>query len=343
MGSPVAIMKLLALTLLVAVASAVPSQQWRKADPLFEHSLTTRNMFSNPLHTVFGVQAKKVLEESRQAILGKSYAPRQPYKGKRPEDCSLENMPSGDKIINGMEAADNQFPWVVYLRCNNPGWACTASMISDTWVLTAAHCVDGCTEWTVQAGSNLINGQDDSRVTIDTTVGIRHPGFNFITLHDDVAVIQLPEPVPLSDTIRVGCLPGQSQLDDQFEDDLMTLTGWGITCDNGCGQPNNMNFAKDRPIMPNDRCKQLFNNVNEGMICIDTDADTEVGENVGVCSGDSGGPLNLQEGPGQYMTVGVASFVSSAGCESEIFPHVYSRVTYYMDWISENTGIPIEP
>merc|ERR1712209_208949 len=76
MGSPVAIMKLLALTLLVAVATAVPSQQWRKADPLFEHSLTTRNMFSNPLHTVFGVQAKKVLEESRQAILGKSYAPR---------------------------------------------------------------------------------------------------------------------------------------------------------------------------------------------------------------------------------------------------------------------------
>merc|ERR1719439_34468 len=119
--------------------------------------------------------------------------------------------------------------------------------------------------------------------------------------------------------------------------------GRGITCDNGCGQPNNMNFAKDRPIMPNDRCKQLFNNVNEGMICIDTDADTEVGENVGVCSGDSGGPLNLQEEPGQYMTVGVTSFVSSAGCESEIFPHVFARVTYYMDWISENTGIPIEP
>ena len=55
--------------------------------------------------------------------------------------------------------------------------------------------------------------------------------------------------------------------------------------------------------MPNDRCQQLFGNVNDGMICIDTDADTEVGENVGVCSGDSGGPLNVQEGPGQYMTV----------------------------------------
>merc|ERR1712001_683360 len=93
MGSPVAIMKLLALTLFVAVASAVPSQQWRKADPLFEHSLTTRNMFSNPLHTVFGVQAKKVLQESRQAILGKSYAPRQPYKGKPPRTAVWRTCP----------------------------------------------------------------------------------------------------------------------------------------------------------------------------------------------------------------------------------------------------------
>ena len=107
----------------------MPSQQWRKADPLFEHSLTTRNMFSNPLHTVFGVQAKKVLEESRQVILGKSFAPRPPHKGKRPKDCSLENMPDLNSlntstnlnkfVINGREAADNQFPWVVYIRCDN--------------------------------------------------------------------------------------------------------------------------------------------------------------------------------------------------------------------------------
>merc|ERR1712110_1044165 len=101
MGSPVANMKLLALALLVVGASAVPSQQWRKADPLFEHSLTTRNMFSNPLHTVFGVQAKKVLEESRQAILGKSYAPRQPYKGRRPTTSSPGSSTSGATTPDG--------------------------------------------------------------------------------------------------------------------------------------------------------------------------------------------------------------------------------------------------
>ena len=55
--------------------------------------------------------------------------------------------------------------------------------------------------------------------------------------------------------------------------------------------------------MPNHLCKELFSNVNDGMICIDTDADTRQGQNIGICNGDSGGPLNLQEGPGQYMTV----------------------------------------
>ena len=70
--------------------------------------------------------------------------------------------------------------------------------------------------------------------------------------------------------------------------------------------------------MPNDKCKQLFTNVNEGMICIDTDANTPDGENVGVCSGDSGGPLNLQEEPGQYMTVRRNFFKWS----SSLFPSI---------------------
>merc|ERR1719208_665458 len=323
---------------------AEPSQQWRKADPPLEHSFTTRNKFANPLHTVFGVKAKKVLEESRQAILGKSYVPRPPYKGRRPRDCSLENFSDRSEfVIGGREAADNQFPWVVLIRCNFPqGSLCTASLISDRWVLTAAHCVDGCLEFTVQAGSNMLNGRDDSRVMIDTTVAIPHPEYDSVNFLNDIAVIWLPWPAPLSDTIRVGCLPGRSQLDDQFEDDLVTLTGWGLTCE-GCRTPNNMNFAKDRPVMPNNLCKQIWGSIDNGMICIDTDADTRRGENIGICSGDSGGPLNLQEGRGRYVTVGVASFGPASGCETEFLPHVYARVTHYMNWISRITGIPIRP
>jgi hypothetical protein len=100
-----------------------------------------------------------------------------------------------------------------------------------------------------------------------------------------------------ADFITLSNLPGASDLDNQFEDDLMTLSGWGITCDS-CGQPDVMNFLANVPIMPNPQCEQLFSNVNEGMICIDTDA----GDG-GVCSGDSGGPLNRQLGGNEFMQV----------------------------------------
>jgi secreted trypsin-like serine protease len=58
--------------------------------------------------------------------------------------------------------------------------------------------------------------------------------------------------------------------------------------------------------------------------------------------GDSGGPLNYENSSGKYMTVGVASFVSSAGCESGL-PHGFTRVTEYLDWIESETGIQINP
>jgi secreted trypsin-like serine protease len=58
--------------------------------------------------------------------------------------CGLEN-PNSHKIVGGEEAQPNQFPWLVALFANS--WFCSASLISEEWVLTAAHCVDGATRY----------------------------------------------------------------------------------------------------------------------------------------------------------------------------------------------------
>ena len=73
----------------------------------------------------------------------------------------------------------------------------------------------------------------------------------------------------------------------------------------------------------------------EGSICIDPVKD---GEGVGVCSGDSGGPLNHREADGRYKQIGVTSFVSSGGCENKL-PHGFTRMTSFLDWVETNTGI----
>ena len=48
----------------------------------------------------------------------------------------------GPRIINGEQAAEGQFPWQVGLNVND-FWFCGGSIISEEWILTAGHCVDG--------------------------------------------------------------------------------------------------------------------------------------------------------------------------------------------------------
>ena len=53
--------------------------------------------------------------------------------------------------------------------------------------------------------------------------------------------------------------------------------------------------------------------------------------------GDSGGPLQCLMN-GQYYVAGITSFGS--GCAKEGFPDIYTRVSYFADWIEEIMSRP---
>ena len=61
-------------------------------------------------------------------------------------DCGIRPNYNG-KIVGGVDASENEFPWQVSWRFYNTTTnvhrhICGASIISDTWLVTAAHCVD---------------------------------------------------------------------------------------------------------------------------------------------------------------------------------------------------------
>ena len=59
--------------------------------------------------------------------------------------CGQSNFRNPDRIVGGMEAKKNEFPWQAWLIMAQEGaayGACGGSLINNQWILTAAHCVD---------------------------------------------------------------------------------------------------------------------------------------------------------------------------------------------------------
>jgi len=261
---------------------------------------------------------------------------------------------SPGRVVGGSEAQPHQFPWLATVNClgkdpeivggDGRGSLCTGSFISPNYVLTAAHCVYGCNGgFEIYAGAHdrtAVDADPDALVfPVAPTDGLQyqHPQWLPALARNDVGIIPLEEPVPLSKNVRLSCLPERRSGDiDYLAGRMATVTGWGKTSDRARGAPNVPNYARDRPIITNAKCKETYGiSINDGNICIDTTG------GIGVCNGDSGGPLNLQTNiPGKYIQVGVASYVSNAGCESGE-PHAFARVTEFLDFIAQRTNLDV--
>ena len=271
----------------------------------------------------------------QESVRKQEQTKRREVKGSEVE-CGIEGPPQAlDRIVGGYETEPGQWPWEVALFIDN-AWFCGGSLISSSFVLTAAHCVDGASYFDIMAGAhNIRESSEPNRVEITSFNGWTHPQWDPNTLSADLALIELPSPVEWTDYIKPACLPAPGDTADEGE--LVTCAGWGKPSDSAGGISPVLRMVEDLPLISNAECNAIYGIVDDGQVCIDTAGGK------GTCSGDSGGPCMSRweedRAPGQkWKQVGIVSFGASAGCEVG-YPAGLTRVEAYLDWICQETGV----
>lgn len=209
-------------------------------------------------------------------------------------------------------------------------WNCGGSLISDFFVISAAHC-NIQNEQPKYLLFGVLNNKKDSshRVMKGIETIINHPDYNYTTTNNDICLYKSDSAVIFNDYIRPICLPVEN-----YQLNEIIASGFGKTHYTQLSDVlfkvnlNRLDLIKCR-VDENDRTKICAGSLNSS-------ADT--------CTGDSGGPLQIRH-PDEtndycmYVIVGITStghYCIPRKLGKAKTASVYTRVWSYLNWIECN-------
>ncbi|KAF5294398.1 hypothetical protein FQR65_LT10763 [Abscondita terminalis] len=245
----------------------------------------------------------------------------------------IAGISSCKKIANGNNAEKGQFPFVGSYQYKGEHY-CGCTIISNYWVLTAAHCIETTQrinkfdkqQLSIVAGiTNLIIDDSQKQVRLVRKQFVHH-GYNNKTLINDLGLIVVWSGFNFDNGVTNIKYSRKSKYP------LMIVVGWGYLESSYEKSSPKLQYAIGHQIL-NEECNSVLIStltkpiqVTYEMICI-------VGyKNQGqtTCNGDSGGPLlSFSDG---YHLVGIISWdVKPCGLVGK--PSVSTLIYPYLNWI----------
>ena len=251
------------------------------------------------------------------------------------------------RVVGGQAADGANWPFISMFYETRKGWDsrfCGGSLISNKWVLTAAHCfmdpykkqVYPFKKYSVALGVFAYDEWNKGQHRTIKSVKC-HETFTatYDRIENDICLIELSAPVDfVDDRIEPVCVSVKDPVVESST--YCKVAGFGTTM--GTASMDVLNEAA-LPFGRFDKCKNDYISygiklVPEQHLCFGFE---EGG--VDACQGDSGGPL-VCGGLDKHLT-GVVSF--GIGCASADLYGIYTSLSHYIGWISDNVEITCPP
>ncbi|XP_049772774.1 serine protease 1-like [Schistocerca cancellata] len=241
--------------------------------------------------------------------------------------CSLEEISIEDR------------PYLVSLHKKLRGHVCAASLVSTTWLLTAAYClhdgyrVSGPAEYIVVAGitdlTACYNNLEECVKTEGAQVGqpsrfVVHPNYDGNRTLNDLALVRLRRRLNLG--VRVNEVDLPANVLDPEEDlrngTLCTIVGWSRKLITKGYRGPKLLFEMRVSLLDIEDCSDKTERDLDATAFLCTYTENVVG-----CMGDSGSPLVCRG-----FQVGVLS--SCLNC-TRLKPCIYSRIDTHLPWLKQ--------
>ncbi|XP_077287006.1 chymotrypsinogen A-like isoform X1 [Arctopsyche grandis] len=273
--------------------------------------------------------------------------------------CGRRQIDYTELIIRGDKTRPGDWPWHIALygriaNVTNPlSYRCGGSIVSDTAIVTAAHCVTTSNgdallsnKLLAVAGKYNLNTRDLSVQELEISSIIVYNGFDIKNLRNDIALLRLKTKIVFNQYVQPICLWTDYDISRNVSKDYAyglngTIVGWGLNENDTISlqlMTGTMTIVSDTECLLS--YASFFDKfVYENSLC--AGGQQTIGSSP--CNGDSGGglvvPIIQADKKMSYFLRGIVSVTVSRSdkriCDPRYFT-IFTDAAKYIDWIKSN-------